>query len=148
MSEHELKANDPTPERRAIQYRITFGVVHVFPDAVELELHEPVEGPVDAQGQHAIGLRENRLGAGIAECLVGAAGAVEPDPLDSTGQFHGAPTALKELAVGLVRTRLALTGQNPRPRNVPGARTRRWQIIVSEALLLAIVAHPGVFGAG
>src|SRR5262245_53103722 len=148
MSEHELKANDPTPERGAIQYRNTFGVVYVFPDPVELELHEPIEGPVDTQGQRPVSLRENRLGARVAERLVGAAGAVESDPLDPTRQFHGAPPALKQFAVGLHRPRLAFTGQDPCARNVTGAGARRRQIVVPEPLLLAIVAYPRVFSAG
>src|SRR6267142_7210139 len=51
--EHELEANHSTPERGAIRYRVTFTVFDVFPDAVDLQLHEAVQGPVHAQGQRA-----------------------------------------------------------------------------------------------
>src|SRR6185295_3705806 len=82
---HELEADDPAPEGCAVRYRITFRVFDMFPDAVYLEFHEAVQGPVDAERQRAIAGREDRLGAGVAERSVRAAGAVEPHPFIAHG---------------------------------------------------------------
>src|SRR5262252_7975062 len=111
--EQELKPEHPAPERGAVRYRITVGIFHMFPDAIHLHLHEPVQRPVHAESQHAVATGKDRLRSGIAERLVESRpDAVEPQSLDARRHFDASDTALEQRCRRLQRPLLVFAGHH------------------------------------
>ena len=55
--QQELQPDNPAPERAATRDRITIGVFKMFPDDIDLQLREAIQGPVRTHGDDAIARR-------------------------------------------------------------------------------------------
>src|SRR6266516_3560723 len=64
--ENKLDSDKFTPVRIHAGNRSLLGILEYFPDSVELDLHETVQVPVDAEGRDPFACRENVGGPAAA----------------------------------------------------------------------------------
>src|SRR4051812_46935815 len=146
-SEQELEPDDAAPERRTVRYWITFGILDLFPDAVDLNLCEPVERPVGAQRQDMLRFEEDGFRPRVAERRILAGLAVVPDPLDPRCHFQAAHAPVKQRRLGPERPALGFAGDHPGAADVPGVSQRIGQILIADPLRRTGVADARVLRA-
>src|SRR5262245_57302174 len=137
----ELEPQDLTPESGAVRHRASLGIVNLLPDRIHLHLHETVHVPVQPEGGHFVRHWVNGDRAGVPERNIVARHTAVSNPFVTARGFDRAKPV-----PGLHRTVLALPGENGGAGDVEASRPRLGQILRAEALVVAIVTHPGVLG--